>query len=216
MSYPLPSAPAPEPAHSRFIPGVLVGALTVLVVAALVAGLLLGTGALGSAGSDRELSLPDRIGPLTSQATHQKILEENPEQAASAEKLGEQTGANWSEAYDGASATAALYSNDELTDHMLVVAVAAHSPGLAAPGYDLERLQVALPPTEVRTYGEVECLLRNQPVAVGEVDEDMTFVEHCQRSSDDLTVRILHAGGEHANDPETVAAYVDEAFESLA
>lgn len=212
---PTPWPPPSEQAtaRSRFVPGVLVGALATLLTGALVVGLLFVTGVLGSADSERELGLPDSIGPLTREAENPTIAEQDPEWASSAEDIDEQTAASWSEAYDGASATAARYVDDELIDYLTVVAVAGPSPGLATVSYDLERVGLESPPTEVRAYGDVECLVRNLPS--GEPDEAGAFVDECQRSSDDLTVRVLFASGDLAEDPETVASYVDEAFESL-
>ncbi len=93
------------------------------------------------------------------------------------------------------------------------VAVAGPSPGLATVSYDLERVGLETAPTEVRSYGDVECLVRNLPS--GEPGEADAFVEQCQRSSEDLTVRVLFPSGDLAEDPETVAGYVDEAFDSL-
>ena len=65
----------------------------------------------------------------------------------------------------------------------------------------------------MRSYGDVECLVRNLPS--GEPSNGTAYVDHCQRSSDDLTVRVLLPSGDLAEDPATVAGYVDEVFESL-
>lgn len=206
---PWPSPTQQPPSRSRFLLGVLVGALAALVAVALVVGLLFVIGVLGSASADRELTLPDSIGSLTPETENPTIAEENPEWAGSAAEVDEQTAASWSEAYDGASATAARYVDDELTSFLTVVAVAAPSPGLATVSYDLERLALETPPTEVRSYGNVECLVRNLPSGDG------AYVDQCQRSSDDLTVRVLLPGGDLSDDPATVAGNVDEVFESL-
>jgi len=207
-----------ERAPRRFGAGVVVGAAAGLIASVLLAILLVATGvlALTTVDSDRVLELPPSLGDLVLESENEALAEAQPELLNSSQKVQQQTRDNWSAAYDGASVNVARYIDEELLDSLVVIAIAAPSPGLAAPGYDLELTRLELPALQTRTYGDVDCLVTNQSVPEGqEIPPDATRVTRCQRSDDDLTVVIESVSGDLANDPDAVADFVDEVFDRL-
>jgi hypothetical protein len=185
----------------------------------VVVAVLLATGVVGGSGvdADRELELPSTLGDgLVVEADNELWQQGDPEVRAARDAVRAETAEHWSDAYDGAAAAVAAYSDEEGMEFVQLVAVAAPSPGLVAPGDDAELLGLELPRQELRTFDEVECLLENRPVGEGqELPDDATRVLRCQRTSDDLTVVADSVSGDQAHDPAAVAGIVDEAFESL-
>jgi hypothetical protein len=76
------------------------------------------------------------------------------------------------------------------------------------PYSDAKYLGVKRPFEEMRRYGDVACLVRNNP--------DQTYVESCVRTSDELTVQISHVSGDLDKDPKAVAGLVTVAWDDLA
>jgi hypothetical protein len=122
-----------------------------------------------------------------------------------------------SAAYGGAQAISEDYSNEGLTDFALLVAVKAPSPKLWVPYSDPVTLGLVKPFQEVRTFGDVQCKVQNDPTVAGKKPAaDSVHVVGCQRNGPHLTVQIQNVSGDHlGNHPETVAQMVDQAFNSL-
>lgn len=77
-----------------------------------------------------------------------------------------------------------------------------------APYSDPEVLGLERPVEELREFGDVGCLVRNDP--------SQSYVTSCVRTDDGLTVRITHVGGDLLEDPEAVAQLVDTAWAELS
>jgi hypothetical protein len=128
------------------------------------------------------------------------------------------TAAAASAAYSGAAAVSEDYSNEGFTDFALLVAVRAPSPKLYVPYSDPAVLGVVKPFSEVRTYGDVQCQVQNDPTVAGKKPTpESVHVVLCQRSGPHLTVQIRNVSGDHLGfRPDTVAQMVDQAFSALS
>jgi hypothetical protein len=121
-------------------------------------------------------------------------------------------------AYGGAAATVQDYSDTKLLNLFMLTAVQAPSPRLYVPYVDAAYLGLALPPDELRTYGQTQCEVRNDPTVKGRkpaADSAHTVV--CQRVGPHLTVQIRGVSGDVLGTrPSTVAALVDQAFVAMS
>jgi hypothetical protein len=129
----------------------------------------------------------------------------------------QKTAAAASAAYGGAAAIAQDYANDGLTDFALLVAVKGPTPKLYVPYNDAKYLGLARAPQEVRVYGDVQCIVHNDPTVTGRKPApDSVHVGLCQRSGPHLTVQVQGVGGQLGNHPETVAQLIDQEFAALS
>ncbi|HWM06696.1 MAG TPA: hypothetical protein VNP92_30530, partial [Actinophytocola sp.] len=109
---------------------------------------------------------------------------------------------------DGAGAVVRSYTDDDGSSTFLLEAVRAPAPATPfVPYSDPEVLGLERPIEEMREFGAVTCLMRNDP--------GLSHVVSCQRTSDDLTVAISHVNGDLGEDPEKVAKLVETAWDDL-
>lgn len=126
------------------------------------------------------------------------------------------TAASLSRAYGGVPAAAQLYSDKGLENMFLLLAVRAPSPRLFTPYQDPGYLGLARPQNEVRTIGDVDCLVFNDPTPRGKTPPaDSVHVVECRRSGRQLTVSIVHVTGDLASAPATAAQLVDAGWNAL-
>jgi hypothetical protein len=229
MTEPQPSAPEGPPAAppGRTGRGALAAAAVVgAIVGAAVVGIVwLAVGDDDSAADDAPdtaaLEAPATLGGYQTLETASAAVDGDSDAAA---RLAERTTA-WnartaeavSQAYGGAAAFAATYANEGLDIIVPLIAVRASSPRPFAPYTDAETLGLARSPQEVRTFGEVSCVVQNRATPAGqEPDADATLATTCVRTGDDLTVQVLYPGPDLGTQPEAVARLVDEAWAALA
>jgi hypothetical protein len=128
------------------------------------------------------------------------------------------TAATAAAAYGGAAAISEDYTNEELSDFALLVAVKAPTTRLWVPYTDPVVLGVVKPFSEVRTYGSVQCQVQNDPtIPPKKPVAASVHTVMCQRSGPHLTVQLRNVSGDHlGNHPEKVAQMVDQAFTALS
>jgi hypothetical protein len=105
----------------------------------------------------------------------------------------EESARTWaSEAFGDAGADARQYASEDLDQLPLAIVVRGPSPGLQPQSFSAaEDLGLEVPQSEIQRTGEVECLVVNPTTPEGgEVDIDRIVAVLCQRSDDDLTVRL--------------------------
>lgn len=231
MTEPLPTAPEDPPAHSpaapptaggrgRVVAAALVGAV---VGAAVVGAVWLAVGGDDDGDGDEPdtaaLQAPATLGGFS---TFESVAtgmdnERAVEQASRTTAWNARTAEAVSKAYGGAAAVAATYASPDLDVMVPLIAVRASAPQPWVRYTDAGVLGLALPPDEVRTFGEVACVIRNQPTREGsEPAEDSAITTLCQRTADDLTVQVLFPGSDLGSRPAAVAILVDEAWTALA
>ena len=113
------------------------------------------------------------------------------------ESTRQKTVAAYRKAYGGAAADYRAYSDDALQRMPWVIAVRAPSPGLVAgPVTDPKTLLLATPDHEVKTVGQVSCLVTwSPPTPYGKpVATESEVLSNCQRSSRGVTVFVGAAG----------------------
>jgi hypothetical protein len=194
-----PPASSGLPFAVKIIGGiVLVG---IVVGAGLVARELTG---------DDELTLPDELGGLAADDSDAALEELDAEDRGRARELAEQfyqyNSEQLSRAYDGAEAVTRRYGlllNADAT--LLVTAVRADSgPPLPVSFDDPERLHLSAPLNEVVEDGDVACLVTRQrpPVAGSDPTDEELAPDSvlCQRTGDDLTVRVFGSGQPNLDD----------------
>ena len=201
-----PQAPPPRPGRG----GLLVAGLVGLVVGGLLVGgawLLFG-GAGGSSSSP--VAAPARLSDYARfpDAATKRDPERGKEVADRYRDWDRRSSERLSAANEDAGAVVQTYTNDDLEDTFVLEAVRAPSAGPYAAYSDPEVLGMERPVEEVREFGDVGCLLRNDP--------SRTYVISCARTADDLTVRITHVAGDLLEDPAAVAELVDAAWDELA
>ena len=131
-------------------------------------------------------------------------------------RLNQRTAQQLSEAFGGAGAVAATYVDDELLTFVPLVAVRAQSPQPWVPYQDPADLHLARAPQEVLRFGDVSCVVQNQPTPEGqEPAEDAVITTSCVRTGPGLTVQVLYPGPDLGHQPARVAQLVDEAWASL-
>jgi hypothetical protein len=115
----------------------------------------------------------------------------------------------------GASAAAKRYVDAQVESTLLVIAVRAPSPGLFDTSMSAQALGLARPLEEVRSFGPVSCLVRNDVVTAGHASASVpVHVERCQRTSAALTV-LADASGPLGDSPEQVAALINRAWTAI-
>jgi hypothetical protein len=192
--------------------GVLVGVF-VVGVPWLVIGLLGGPSA-------QPLKLPDSLGGFTTtQAAVTRIADGGAAGKSQIERADKAEGENASRisaAYDGAAAVFRSYSDEGLESGFQVAAVRADSPELLVQYEDTAALGLALPTTELKRIGPVQCLVHNGTTPLGQpVDPEQSVVTNCQRTGGGLTVQLQNTTTHNAQDPARFAAIVQEAWTAL-
>jgi hypothetical protein len=130
--------------------------------------------------------------------------------AKSAERL--------SASYDGAAAFVETYSDDSYQNAFVLNALRATTPFPAyVPYQDAKTLQIVRPQNEERRFGAVSCLVFNQPTPAGQKPAaESTIAVSCSRTERGLTVQVSNVTGDLGNQPEKVAALVNDAWQELS
>ncbi|MFG1647650.1 hypothetical protein ACGFMK_45825 [Amycolatopsis sp. NPDC049252] len=215
----LPPARQRAPRRPLSTRPVAVGLAGVLVGAFLVGVPWLVLGLLGGP-SPEPLKLPDTLGGFeTTQAAVAKVAKGGSlgkSQIERADKAESENASRISAAYGGAAAVFRSYSDPGLEGGFQVAAVRADSPELLAQYEDTAALGQALPSTELKRIGPVQCLIHNEITPQGQrVDPENSFVMNCQRSGGGLTVQLRNTTTQDAHDPARFAAVVEEAWAAL-
>jgi hypothetical protein len=202
-------APPPPPRSNRG--GFVVAGLVGLVVGGLLVGgawMLFGG---GDGTSSTPIAAPERIGDYSrfGDAAERKDEERGGKVADRYRDWDKRSSERLSAAHEGAGAFVQSYTNDDLEETFVLEAVRAPSPFPPYAQYsDPEVLGMERPVEELREFGDVGCLVRNDP--------STSYVLSCVRTDDELTVRITHAAGDLIEDPEAVAKLVDTAWGELS
>jgi hypothetical protein len=202
-------APVPGPRKAR-VTVLIAGIVGLALGAALVGGAWLLFGNDGASSS--AISAPERISgyyingdaPVFDEDDRGRELADRQRDwdSRSSERL--------STAYDGAGALVRTYSDEDAESRFVLEAVRAPSPAPYAIYSDPEVLGLDRPIEEVREYGEVSCTFNN-------TNPGFSVVIGCQRTDEDLTVRITRIGGDELQEnPERVAELVDAAWTELS
>ncbi len=190
------------------------------ILAACLAAAALSAGLIAARSDASSFTPPEKLGAYIP-FRDVKIIKTNAQGAKQAKRhelWDRKTAATLSAAYGGAQAVAEDYSNEDLSDSALLVAVKAPSPKLWVYYSDPVTLGLVRPFQEVRTFGQVQCKVQNDPTIAGKKPAPSSVhVAGCQRSGPHLTVQIQNvAGDELGNHPETVAQLVDQAYDALS
>jgi hypothetical protein len=121
-----------------------------------------------------------------------------------------------SESHGGAAAFVQLYYGRDLRQQLTVQVYRQQSAHpLFAPFEDYQRLRLAKPSQSAEEFGEVSCLVRNDPTPAGQVPRaGTTHTTVCSRTSSRLTVEIRPLGL-LADEPGEIAALVDELWKAI-
>ncbi len=135
----------------------------------------------------------------------QKILEQN---AKSSELL--------SQAHGGAAAVVQLYAGRDLRQQLSVQIYRAPSAHpLYVPYEDYQRYRLAKPTQSAEEFGEVSCVVRNDPTPAGQPPgPNGTHTSLCSRTNKALTVEVRPIG-DLADQPDDVAALVDSLWNAI-
>ncbi|MGY0057250.1 hypothetical protein ACWY4P_11895 [Streptomyces sp. LZ34] len=178
-----------------------------------------GGGGFGGGGGSGELSAPAKLDGLRPFAEIQRAagVPKAEEMADAITKEDRKSGERLSEAYGGAAAVVQRYADSDVQTTVTLVAVRGRSPQPYVPYQDPKRLGLAKPQDELKTFGDVSCVLYNQPTAAGsKPTADSVHVSYCQRTGDGLTVQVRTLGGGVANQPDKVADLTEKAWSELS
>ncbi|MFF2808076.1 hypothetical protein ACFVT2_12930 [Streptomyces sp. NPDC058000] len=118
-----------------------------------------------------------------------------------------------SDAYGGTAAAVRTYAQTDLTTTFMVTAIRGRTPAPFTPYEDPAALGVVRPMHEVRTVGEVSCVIVNQLTPTGQTPRpDSVNVDYCQRTQEGLTVTVRNINGDLRNSPEQIATLVDKVW----
>ncbi|MES4902693.1 MULTISPECIES: hypothetical protein [unclassified Streptomyces] len=176
-------------------------------------------GGFGGGGSGGELSAPAKLDGLRPFADIQRAsgAPKAKEMADGIAREERKSGERLSEAYGGAAAVVKQYADEDVETTVTLIAVRSRSPKPYVPYEDRKRLALAVPPDELKVFGDVSCVLYNQPTPEGsKPTAESVHVTLCQRTGDGLTVQIRPGGSGVANQPEKVASLVEKAWAELS
>ncbi|MGO4751825.1 hypothetical protein AB4212_24975 [Streptomyces sp. 2MCAF27] len=217
-----PAAPPPQGRISLRHP-LVTGAIGLVVgLAAVGIPVLLSDdddGGFGGGGGDAKLSAPaklDRLRPFAEIQSESGVPKAK-EMADAITEEDRKSGERLSEAYGGAAAVVKRYADDGVLTTATLVAVRSRSPKPYVPDQDPKRLGLEKPQDELKTIGDVSCVLYNEPTAAGsEPRKESVHVTYCQRTGDGLTVQVHTGGSGLANQPDKVASLVEKAWSELS
>ena len=203
--------PAPTPpnggGNGRAI-AVVAGLVGLVVGAAVVAGAWLLFGNDGG-GSAAPISAPERVGDYQRFADVPIMRNDKSKRTVDARVEADRRSSELlSAANDNAGAFVQQYSDEDLENGFSLDVVRAASPAPYVPYTDPEYLGIDKPVEEILEFGDVACAVRNLPS--GE-----TVVIFCLRTDAGLSVTVSHVSGDLLEQPEKVAALVDEAWSQL-
>lgn len=200
--------PVPAPPNRRG-PAVVAAIVSLVVGGALVGGAWLLFGNDGASSSP--ISAPARLSDyvkhgdasvFAENANGREVAQRRDDwDAKSAERLAA--------AHDGAGAFVQTYTDKDVRNTFMLEVVRAPAPFPPyVPYSDPKDLGMERPLEELRTFGDVGCLVRNDPA--------QSYLTSCLRTNANLTVQISHVSGDLAQDPAEVAGLVDKAWQELA
>jgi hypothetical protein len=122
-----------------------------------------------------------------------------------------------SEAHGGAGALWTSYMSRDFTTRVVVQAYRDLSEfPLFQPYEDTTYLGMAKPSQSVEQFGDVSCLVNNDPTPEGRAPApDSVHVVRCARASDVLTVEITDVVGDF-EPPEKLARFVDDVWAAVS
>jgi hypothetical protein len=215
--YPPPSPLPPVVGGRRTLLAALIG-VVVGAAAVGVAWLAIGTRGDGGLGGGATLDLPDQLGSYRRVADVELFRKDSARKSLERmERWNGKSAERLSESHGGAAAAAETYSDDTAENLITIYAVRAGDPGKPfVPFEDPADLKVAKPTNELLTFGEVNCVVYNEPTPAGsEPREGSARVQYCVRSDESLTVRTAPLGGDLGARPNEVANLVNEAWEAV-
>lgn len=220
----MPDQPPPAVAPRRYSGGALVACLAAGFVAAAVICVALAAGGLlpgqqkgSGGGSKAAITLPARILSYVRLADAKNSQSDAGRKSAAADEVdARNTAAALSTAHGGAGAAVENYSTDDLTTFFSVWAVRDATPPPVVAVLNADRLELAVAPQVVRTFGDVSCEIRYQSIPKGQpITPDNTYTALCQRSSSSLTVTVYGPTGALIGHPDKAAAIVDAVWSKL-
>jgi len=210
---PTPPRGFPPPVPGRVLPR---GPMIVTGLAGLLVGALLVGGAWLLFGNDdassSPIAAPKRLGDYVQQADTKinRTREQGREFGRKRADWDRRSSARLSEAHDGAGAVVQTYSNEDMDSFF---ALEVFREGAPFPPYvpysDPKELGLDKPIDEVRMFGAVACVMRNE-------SPDLSYVAACTRSDDELTVQVTRPTGDLGEDPKAVAGLVETAWDELS
>jgi hypothetical protein len=208
---PTPPRGYPTPVPRRGRGGVVIAGVAGLVVGGLLVGgawLLFGGGGGGSSSS---ITAPETISAYAryGDAVERFDPDRGKDVADRRRDWDQRSSERLSAAYDGAGAFVQSYTDKSLEESFTVEAVRAPMPYPPyVPYTDPEVLGTERPTEELREFGDVGCVVRNDP--------SQSYVISCVRTDDDLSVRISSVSGDLIEDPEAVAGLVNATWQALS
>jgi len=217
---PSPYAPSAAPGAARPRPwrAALVGFLAGLVLAVAVGAILVATKAahLGSPtdapqpASSTPVSLPNALPGFAdfltvnktaiaaSSMSADKKAAQLAKQEANQSNVEQLTVASYRRASPGAAVAFHGYADSGLEHFVNIIAIRAAYPGLTlGPVPDPAYLGLAVPQQQVKSFGQVDCLVtQSRTTLAGKpVDPDNDVTTMCQRTGDSLSVQVYGGGG---------------------
>jgi hypothetical protein len=207
--------PAPPRQRAQWAP-VLVGLAGLVVGAVVVGGAWLVSGS-GSTDT-RAVKAPDAVGPFL--PFDQIAVNKSPQATRMVTRTlttNDQNSQRLSQSHGGAGAVVRLYSDQDLQQQLTLMIYRAPSAHPQFVEYqDTKILGLARPTQEAQEFGEVSCVVRNDPTAAGDTPSSRSaHAVSCSRTSADLTVEIL-PGGDLVDQPRQIARMVDEVWNSVS
>jgi hypothetical protein len=211
-----PTAPVPT-TRSDWPGRLLTGLAGVVVGGVVVGGAWLAMS--GQDGGTAEIALPDKV------AAYPRFADAEINQPAKAkpavermQKWNAESAKRLSASYGGAAAAVESYSDDGYENSFTVYVVRASSQFPVFVRYeDPEVLKIVRPQNEERRFGEVSCQVANEVTPAGQQPApESVHVVDCRRTKPGLTVDIVGATGDLGNQPDKVAALVDEVWAQVS
>ncbi len=128
------------------------------------------------------------------------------------------TVAAYQQAFPGAGIGVRQYADADLEHMAGVIAVRAQAPGLTL-GLVTDPAEQGLVANyqEVRSHGDAQCLVINQPIAKGQpADDSKMTVARCQKASKSLTVWVSGSGFTGPQGMTDMVDLVDHAYSAVA
>jgi hypothetical protein len=191
----------------------VLGALVASIVASIVSSSDDSSGvAIGSA----PITLPAKVGDYRLQkdikiASDTKGLEAK--NAAAQQREADQNATRLSKLHRGAATAVTTYATADLRAFATITAIRTRLDPLYVYQENPARVGLVQPEEEAASFGDVSCIVHNQPTPEGGTpDPTQSLAEVCQRSGTKLTVQVRGAVGVK---PAQTAALTDQVFDAL-
>ncbi len=191
------------------------------VVGAVLGALVVGSIWLlsgGADGPDVSASTPDRVGDYVRLADVGLSQSDKGKRVAKrVHDWNQRSAERLSSSYGGAEAAVETYADEEFEQQFTLQVVKARAPFPPfVPYQDPAELKVKRPPDELREFGDVACVVRNDATPdSGDDRPDATHVISCVRTGGSSTVEIRNVTGNLGQDPQKVADLVNDAWSKL-